>query len=237
MSERNKKIFPYILDRLSASVSEDTSAEMDMVDDRIAELLRGLPARTLKYNRETEFEPHTINPKMPEVTIFAGASGSGKSTLAHALYYDEEYEGQFEYYTHLEKAKVIIGSVEKGFNPSDKRIMFETLMCSKSDRQYIRDLKAAGCYIRMFFVTTKSPVINASRIARRVILEGRECKFEKVMERYTKSLAGCLALAKYTDEFYLFDNSEDGGEPNLIYKSFDGKDLGLLPILLAMQKH
>jgi len=48
---------------------------------------------------------------------------------------------------------------------------------------------AAGYFVRLFFVGTDDPSINAKRVAMRVIEGGHDVPIGKIISRYAKSLA------------------------------------------------
>ena len=70
-----------------------------------------------------------------------------------------------------------------------KDFAFETVMSSQGKIDLIKKAKDAGYFIRLFFVGTNSPAINASRIATRVMEGGHEVPISKIISRYTKSIS------------------------------------------------
>lgn len=77
--------------------------------------------------------------------------------------------------------------------------------------------------MRLFFVGTANPIINASRIARRVMTGGHDVPISKVISRFSKSIANCAYLGKFVDRLYVYDNSEDFEDPKLLFRSSNGK--------------
>ncbi len=67
---------------------------------------------------------------------------------------------------------------------------------------YIAKAKENGFFIRLFFVGTDHPSINASRIARRVLEGGHDVLIPKIIARYGKSIANCIPAVK--KEIYEF---------------------------------
>ena len=104
-----------------------------------------------------------------------------------------------------------------------KDFAFETVMLLQGKIDVIKKAKDAGYFIRLFFVGTNSPAINASRIATRVMEGGHEVPISKIISRYTKSMSNCIDVLKIVDRGYIYDNSEDGKEARLLFKSADGK--------------
>ena len=87
---------------------------------------------------------------------------------------------------------------------------------------YILRAKEAGFFIRLFFVSTESPTINAKRVAQRVLDGGHDVPIPKIISRYDKSIANCIALAPYVDKLYVYDNSIEDAEARLLFRLSDG---------------
>ena len=95
---------------------------------------------------------------------------------------------------------------------------------SASDKvDYILRAKQAGFFIRVFFVSTESPTINAMRVANRVLNGGHDVPIPKIISRYDKSIANCIALAPYVDRLYVYDNSIEDAEARLLFRLSDGE--------------
>jgi predicted ABC-type ATPase len=103
-----------------------------------------------------------------------------------------------------------------------KSLIFETVLSAKDKIDYIERAKQAGFFIRLFFVCTKSPAINASRIAQRVMKGGHDVPITKVISRYQKSILNCKYIATKVDRTYLYDNSVDDAEQQLLIRLSDG---------------
>ncbi|HZF54675.1 MAG TPA: hypothetical protein VE093_38770 [Polyangiaceae bacterium] len=69
----------------------------------------------------------------------------------------------------------------------------------------------------------EDPTINAARVARRVMQGGHDVPIPKIISRYFKSIANCVAVAREVDRLYLYDNSLDGAPPRLIARASDGE--------------
>lgn len=103
-----------------------------------------------------------------------------------------------------------------------KSLIFETVLSSPEKVTFIEKAKQAGYFIRLFFIGTNSPTINASRIAQRVIDGGHDVPISKIISRYSKSIINCAACAKIADRTYIYDNSIDFEDPQLLFKISDG---------------
>ena len=96
-------------------------------------------------------------------------------------------------------------------------------MSAADKLDYIRRAKEAGYFIRLFFVGTDHPSINASRIARRVMEGGHDVPISKIVSRFAKSIFNCSIIASLVDRLYVYDNSVDYAEPKLLFRAANGK--------------
>lgn len=102
-------------------------------------------------------------------------------------------------------------------------ILFETVMSGDDKLDFIQRAKEAGYFIRLFFVSTNSPTINASRVANRVIKGGHDVPITKIINRYGKSIFNCTILTNIVDRLYVYDNSEEDAEPKLLFRASNGE--------------
>jgi predicted ABC-type ATPase len=103
-----------------------------------------------------------------------------------------------------------------------KSLIFETVLSTQEKLEYIARAKACGYFVRLFFVGTDSPTINAARIAQRVIEGGHDVPISKIISRYGKSIANCAIGASIVDRAYVYDNSVDFADPRLLFRTVDG---------------
>lgn len=101
-------------------------------------------------------------------------------------------------------------------------LCFETVLSAPDKIDFIRRSKAAGYFIRLFFVGTDSPAINASRIAHRVMEGGHDVPLPKIISRHSKSIANCCVAVRMVDRAYIYDNSIDYADPRLLFRVADG---------------
>ena len=87
---------------------------------------------------------------------------------------------------------------------------------------FILRAKAAGFFIRLFFISTTHPSINAARIANRVMKGGHDVPITKIVSRYYKSIANCKTVASVVDRLYIYDNSVDGEDAQLQFRLSNG---------------
>lgn len=63
-------------------------------------------------------------------------------------------------------------------------LIFETVLSSDGKVDFICRAKEMGYLIRLFFVSTNHPSINAARIAQRVMKGGHDVPIPKIISRY-----------------------------------------------------
>lgn len=88
---------------------------------------------------------------------------------------------------------------------------------------FIRRAHEAGYFIRIFFVSTSHPAINASRIAQRVMEGGHDVPITKIISRYQKSILNCKRVAAIADRLYVYDNSIEDTEARLLFRMTAGQ--------------
>ena len=105
---------------------------------------------------------------------------------------------------------------------NNQSIIFETVFSSEEKMDFVRRAKEKGYFIRIFFVATSHPTINAARIAKRVIQGGHDVPISKIISRYQKSILNCKKVASLVDRLYVYDNSIDDVEAALLFRMSDG---------------
>ncbi len=174
----------------------------------------------------------------PVLIVIAGPNGSGKTSVTSKILHHEWIEDS-EYINPDNVARDVFGdwnnqvAVFKAANYCNewrerclaerKSHIFETVMSAIDKVDYILRAKQAGFFVRLFFVSTESPTINAKRVANRVLNGGHDVPIPKIISRYDKSIANCTALAPYVDRLYVYDNSVEDVEARLLFRLSDGK--------------
>lgn len=174
----------------------------------------------------------------PVLIVIAGPNGSGKTTitsrvlqhdwLEDSLYINPDNVAQhmFGDWNNQEavlKAAQYCQEQREECLKNKHSMIFETVMSTDEKINFIQRAKEAGFFIRLFFVGTSSPTINASRIAARVMKGGHDVPIAKIISRYAKSIINCGIASQYADRTYVYDNSTDGVETQLLFRMTDGK--------------
>lgn len=174
----------------------------------------------------------------PKLVIIAGPNGSGKTSVTGKILEHEWIEGCF-YINPDNIARDVFGDwnspeavmnaakhaeeLREEYLKNRQGILFETVLSATDKLSFIKRAKEAGYFIRLFFVGTDSPAINASRIANRVIEGGHDVPIPKIINRYSKSIANCAKLSSIVDRLYVYDNSENFADPKLLFRASNGK--------------
>jgi predicted ABC-type ATPase len=173
----------------------------------------------------------------PRLLVVAGPNGAGKTTiteqgLAHAWFGGCEYvnpdliaERELGDWndprTVLEAARVAEARREACLRER-RSLAFETVFSAPDKTDFVRRAIAAGFFVRLFFVGTDRPDINAARVARRMLEGGHEVPIRKILDRWSRSIANCAGVATEVDRLYLYDNSVDDREAALVLRATEG---------------
>ncbi len=175
--------------------------------------------------------------RKPELIVIAGPNGSGKTTVTQQFLHHEWSDGVV-YINPDEVAKERFGdwnSVEAVLKAANycaewrekclkERIsfVFETVFSTEEKIDFILRAKEAGFFVRIFFISTAHPSINAARIANRVMEGGHSVPIDKIISRYYKSILNCETIATKVDRLYLYDNSRDGQIARPLFRLSNG---------------
>lgn len=173
----------------------------------------------------------------PELIIIAGPNGSGKTSVTQKFLHHEWAEGT-TYINPDQIAKDMFGDWndsaavlkaasycsklrEKCLNEK-KSFVFETVFSAQDKIDFVIRAKQAGFFIRIFFISTSNPAINASRIAKRVMKGGHDVPITKIISRYNKSIQNCKTVSSIVDRLYVYDNSIDDADARPLFRLSDG---------------
>lgn len=174
----------------------------------------------------------------PVLIVIAGPNGSGKTTITTRILQHEWMENAIyinpdqiakDRFGDWNSREAIMQSVKyceelrEECLREQKSLIFETVLSAGDKLDYIRRAHDAGFFIRIFFVATSHPSINASRIARRVMKGGHDVPITKVISRYYKSILNCRRVSMIADRTYIYDNSVDNQEACLLFRMVNGR--------------
>lgn len=173
----------------------------------------------------------------PILIIIAGPNGSGKTSITHKVLQHQWLAdcvyinpddiakntfGDWNSYEAVMKAAILSTQMREDCISEGKSLIFETVLSADDKVDFVKRAKEKGYFIRLFFVGTESPTINASRIARRVMEGGHDVPIPKIISRYSKSIVNCCKVARIVDRAYVYDNSVEFAEPTLMFRVIDG---------------
>ena len=174
----------------------------------------------------------------PLLIVIAGPNGSGKTTitsevlasewLEDAIYINpdivaQEKFGDWNSPEAVRESAIFCEQWREKCLANGESLIFETVMSAPDKIDFIRRAKQAGYFVRIFFISTANPTINASRIARRVMKGGHDVPIPKIISRYIKSIANCAEIATEVDRLYVYDNSREDEKALLLFRLRDGQ--------------
>ena len=176
--------------------------------------------------------------KKPILIVIAGPNGSGKTSTTR-LVIKHEWAEQCVYINPDEIAQTKFGDWN---NPNavrqaveyceewreqllkeHKDFIFETVLSSDGKVDFLKRAKEEGYFIRVFFICTETPSINAARIAKRVMEGGHDVPIQKIISRYLKAITNATKVAAFANRAYFYDNSVDDQEARILFRTTDGK--------------
>ena len=176
--------------------------------------------------------------RKPVLIVIAGPNGSGKTSTTR-LVIKHEWAEQCVYINPDEIAQSKFGdwndvnAVRQAVEYCDtwreqllqerKDFIFETVLSSDGKVDFLKRSKEAGYFIRVFFICTESPTINAARIANRVMEGGHDVPIQKIISRYQKAIINAVKVTEFADRVYFYDNSVDNQDAQILFRTTDGK--------------
>jgi len=174
----------------------------------------------------------------PRLIVVAGPNGVGKTSITEQLL-RHEWMGGCEYvnpdfiardeYGDWNSPEIVIKAAQRAEELREeclrtrRSLAFETVLSMPDKIDFIKRAQQAGFFVRLFFVGTDDPSINAKRVAMRVMEGGHDVPISKIITRYTRSIANCLVAIRIVDRAYVYDNSVDNEPAQLLFRTSGGK--------------
>lgn len=174
----------------------------------------------------------------PVLIVIAGPNGSGKTSVTSKILHHKWMEdsvyvnpdiiaqekfGDWNSKEAVMKAVKYSEELREECIAKYKSLIFETVLSMEDKVNYILRAIERGFFVRLFFVCTASPTINAARIASRVMEGGHDVPIPKIISRYQKSISNCCLASKLVDRTYIYDNSIENEDPKLLFRLTKGK--------------
>ena len=174
----------------------------------------------------------------PVLILIAGANGCGKTTITKNLLANPWTLG-CEYINPDDLAKAMPGGwdAKENFVEAQKQaserceqnlrdgrsMVLETAFSSQRKLNFVAEAKKAGFFIRLYFIGTASPDINAARICRRMMTKtGHEVLIRDIIKRHDGAINMCVEASPMVDRLYVFDNTTEGLSHQQMFRVRDG---------------
>ena len=176
--------------------------------------------------------------KKPILIVIAGPNGSGKTSITSKILKHDWIEncvyinpdnianelfGDWNSQSSVLQAAQYAQNLREKCLEENTSLIFETVLSAEDKIDFIYRAKQKGFFVRVFFVGTDNPKINASRIVQRVMEGGHDVLISKIISRFSKSIANCAIIAQFIDRLYVYDNSVEYKNPKLLFRSVNGK--------------
>jgi predicted ABC-type ATPase len=154
----------------------------------------------------------------PTLTIIAGPNGAGKTTFAMKNFIDEVTQGCFvnvdqmahQFHqvktelTDLEIAKQAI-MYRDNLMKERRSFLIETTLATLTLKQTIRQAKALGFHICLYYLWISNPRLCDFRVKERVSKGGHNIPLEIILRRYSLSLKYFEDYLKIVDRAYIYN--------------------------------
>lgn len=177
-------------------------------------------------------------PHRPVLIVIAGPNGAGKTSITGRLLQHEWVEncayinpdniardvfGDWNSVDTVLKAAKLAQEQREDCLRKRQNFIFESVLSAHDKIEFIKKAKDNGYFIRLFFIGTDTYSINIKRVMQRVAEGGHDVPINKITSRYSKSIANCAVVASFVNRSYIYDNSIDGAEAKLLFRTVDGK--------------
>jgi predicted ABC-type ATPase len=201
--------------------------------------LRGAVSKVVSETGKKQSSPEAKgHGQRPVRVVVAGPNGSGKTSfvsklllqgwLAGCVHINADEIAQKEFGDWNSPQAVLRAAQRADGMREDclrqkKNFIWETVFSSGGKVDFLWGGEMEGYFIRLVFIATTSPSLNAARVALRVMKGGHDVPITKIVSRYLKSIANCAAGILLADRAHIYDNSRENSDPALLFRTRDGQ--------------
>ena len=156
----------------------------------------------------------------PRVIVFAGPNGAGKSTHADAIlaklgietfvnadYIARGLSGRNTDAVAFEAGRIMLKRL-KDLAAAKRDFAFESTLSSRSFAPFLRQLKAQGYEVAIYYFSLASSSLAVRRVKLRVAMGGHDVPEDTIRRRFTRSLHNFSTLyMPLADQWVVFDNT------------------------------
>jgi len=156
----------------------------------------------------------------PRVVVFAGPNGAGKSTHADAIlatlgiktFVNADFIARGLSGRHTEAVTFTAGRIMlerlHQLAEAGEDFAFESTLASRTFAPFLRDLKARGYGVAVYYFSLANAQLAVRRVKLRVAMGGHDVPADVVRRRFGRSLANFYNLyAPLASRWAIFDNS------------------------------
>ena len=147
----------------------------------------------------------------PVLILLAGTAGSGKTT-----FYESKLKTVFPSLLKASASPMEQAATDKERSRLMKEGQSFVYQETTIDSQMIREARAAGYDVKVFYVGTEDPNLNMGRVLLRVNNGGPFAPLARIADDYAQGLKQLSEAKKSADDLMLFDNTMHGRGHRLV---------------------
>lgn len=147
----------------------------------------------------------------PSIVVFAGPNGSGKSTITSMIppigtYVNADDIQRVNSCDALTAARLAEAKRNAVIN-SGEDLTFETVLSTDRNLKLLQRAKSLNYFVRTYYVLTRDPDVNITRVKQRVAIGGHDVPEEKIRARYARCIDLIPKVMALSDIFNIYDNT------------------------------